>query len=91
MTHHNYLTKMANAIIDDDTGKELDYHQLSKNLKYKHMETIIRQKLGRIFQGEEGHMDGTSTMSFITKYQVTSDRIKYVTYGRKVVDYRPQK
>ena len=29
----NYLTKMANAIIDDETRKELNYCQLSKHTK----------------------------------------------------------
>ena len=31
MTQHKYLTKIANAIIDDGTGKELRYLQLSKH------------------------------------------------------------
>ena len=34
MTPHDYLTKMANAIIDKYTGKELSYHQLCKHPKY---------------------------------------------------------
>ena len=33
MTQHYYLTNMANAIIDDDTGKELNYHQLSARIR----------------------------------------------------------
>ena len=35
MTHHGYLEKTANEIIDEDTAKELSYLQLSKNQKYK--------------------------------------------------------
>ena len=34
MTQHDYLTKMANAIIDDDSAKEFIYIQLSKHPKY---------------------------------------------------------
>ena len=36
-------------------------------------------------------MDGIDIMLFILKKQVPRDRIKYVTYGRIVVDYRPKK
>ena len=35
MTQNKYLTKMANTIIDDDTGNEFNYRQLSKNPKHK--------------------------------------------------------
>ena len=37
MTHHDYITNMANAIIDDDTGKELNYRQLSKHHKHQNI------------------------------------------------------
>ena len=30
MTQHKYLTKMANAIIDENTGKELSYRKWCK-------------------------------------------------------------
>ena len=36
-------------------------------------------------------MEGTYTTFFITKYQVPRYLLKYVTYGRIVVDYIPQK
>ena len=35
MTHHDYITNMANGIIDDDAGKEFNYRQLSNNPKHK--------------------------------------------------------
>ena len=34
MKNHNYMTKIANEIIDEDTGKELNYRQLSNHPKY---------------------------------------------------------
>ena len=34
MTQHNYPKSMANAIIDDETGKELNYFQLSNHNKH---------------------------------------------------------
>ena len=33
MTQHDYLTQMENAIIEDDTGKESNYRQLSNHPK----------------------------------------------------------
>ena len=33
--HNNYPTNMANAIIDNDTGKELNYCQLSEHTKHQ--------------------------------------------------------
>ena len=36
-------------------------------------------------------MDGTDTVFFVAKDQVPRDRIKNVTYGQILVDYRPQK
>ena len=35
MTQHDYLKIMSNAIIDDGTGKELNYIQLSKHPKHQ--------------------------------------------------------
>ena len=35
MTQHKYLTNVANAIIDDGTGKELNYLQMSNHPKHQ--------------------------------------------------------
>ena len=37
MTQNEYLTQMANVIIDDDIGKELNYRQLSKHPKHQNI------------------------------------------------------
>ena len=53
MTHHSYLTHMANAIIDNDTGKDLNHCQVSKHTKYKKIrKQSFASKLGRLTQGE---------------------------------------
>ena len=51
MTQHNYLTKMANVIIDNDTGKKFNHCQLSKNPNHKKIWKLICQKYQKIIQG----------------------------------------
>jgi hypothetical protein len=48
-------------------------------------------ELGRLAQGVGDRVKGTNTMYFIRHDQVPLDRRKDVTYGRIVVDIRPQK
>ena len=92
MTQNDYITKMANMIIDDDTGKELNYRQLSKNAKHQKIwKQYFANKIGRSPQGAGGCMEGTYTMFLIAQYQAPRDQLKGVTYGRILVDYIPQK
>ena len=35
-------------------------------------------------------VEGTNTMFFVEKKAVTADRWRYMTYGKIVVDYRPE-
>ena len=52
MTQHDYLTNMSHAIIDDDTGKELNYFQLSKHTKHQQIcKQSFTNELGRLAQG----------------------------------------
>ena len=83
MTQNDYLTKMANVVIDDDTGKESNYRQLSQYPKHQKIwKQSFANKIERLSQGSGGCMEGTYTMFLIAKYQVPRDRIKNVTYGR---------
>ena len=92
MTHHNYLTKTANVIIDDDKIKELNYCQLSKHLKHQKIwKKSFANEIGILAQGAGGKLEGTDTMFFIAQDQVPGDGLKYVSYGSIVVDYRPHK
>ena len=89
MTQHNYLTNMANAIIDDDIGKELNYLQMIKHPKHQIIwKQSFANELGRFYQGEEVRVEVTETMFFIAQDHVPRDRLKDVSYGRIVVDYR---
>ena len=92
MIQYKDLTHISNAIIDEDTGKKLNYQQFINHTKYKKTcKRSFAKELRRLAQGSGGRVDGTATIFFIAKYQVPKYLIKYVTYGRIVVDYRPQK
>ena len=88
----DYPTNMANAIIDYDTGKELNYRQLSMHTKYQNIwKQYFANELGILYHGEGVIVYVTYTMLSIAQYQVPRKRLKDISYGRIVVDYRPQK
>ena len=77
------------AIIDDKTGKSLEYRQLIQIDRYKKIwSRSYANELGRLAQGIRD-IPGTDTIKFIRKYQVPKGR--KVTYGRIVCTHRPQK
>ena len=70
ITQHTYLTKTANTIIDKDTGKEFNYHHLSKNPKHKKIwKESFTNELKILSQGEGQRLDGIQTMLFVPQYQ----------------------
>ena len=92
MTQHNYLINIANTIIHYDTVTDLNDLQLSKHPKHQKIwKKYFGNKLGRLSQEAGGHVEGTITTFFIEKDQVPRDQLKDISYGRIVVDYRPQK
>eukprot|EP01082_Thalassiosira_pseudonana_P011880 g10662.t1 g10662 contig4:2284681-2286983(+) len=81
----------AFAVIDDETGKPLEYKELITLDKYKRIwSTSYANELGRLTQGIRD-IPGTNTMFYITKSEIPEDRRKDITYGRIVVVVRPQK
>lgn len=79
----------ANTILDPDSGKELEYRHLIKMDKYKEVwSASFARELYQLAQGNET-IKGTDTIFFIPRSKVPPGR--KVTYGRIVVDYRPQK
>ena len=82
---------VAGAIIDDETGNAMEYRALIKNPKYREVwQRSYANELGRLAQGVRD-IKGTDTIRFIHKSDIPYDRWKDVTYGRIVVDFRPQK
>jgi hypothetical protein len=87
-----YLTDVANAVLDNETGKMLKYRDLLRHPKYKKEWTISSaNEFGRLAQGVGGRIEGTDTIFFIYKHEVPSDRFKDVTYGSFLCTVRPQK
>jgi hypothetical protein len=82
---------IAFAVIDEETGKALEYKDLIKLDKYKDVwSKSYANELGRLTQGIRD-IPGTNTMFFIHKADIPEDRQKDITYGRIVVVVRPQK
>ena len=81
----------AFAVIDEETGKPLEYKDLMKLDQYKRIwSTSFANELGRLTQGIRD-IPGTNTMFYINKSEIPEDRRKDITYGRIVVVVRPQK
>ena len=77
----------VSAILDLDTGKQMEYRDLQKHDKYKTICTkSFTKELAQLAQGLKD-IGGTDTIFFIHHKDVP--RHKTVTYGRIVVDYRP--
>ena len=94
---HKYNTRLsvakhgACAIVDEHTGKSLEFRHLIKMPKYKNIwNNSMSNEIGRLAQGNS-RVQGTNTMFSITYENILLDRRKDVTYARIVVDYRPQK
>ena len=88
--------KYANSVIDEETGRALEYWHLIQDLKYKKVWSEAGCKeFRRLFQGYGKKADGTrraegtNTCHWIRKYLIPAK--KKVTYSRTVVDIRPEK
>ena len=79
----------AHAIIDEETGKSLEFRHLIKLEKYRDIwMKSFANELGRLAQGIRD-IPGTDTIDFIPFTEVPKGET--VTYGRIVCTYRPQK
>ena len=79
----------ANAILDEETGRSLEFRQLIKLDKYRDIWMhSFANELGRLAQGIRD-IEGTDTIDFIPFSDVPQNET--VTYGRIVCMFRPQK
>ena len=70
----------------------MEYRQVMKCPKYQKLYAKSYSKeLGRLAQGIPVVVKGTNTIFFINKTGVSVERCKDATYGRVVVNYRPEK
>jgi hypothetical protein len=82
----------ALAVMDQESGKLLNYRQLMRHPKYKKAwSTSAANEFGRLAQGVGGRIKGTNTISFIHRHKVPKERMKDVTYGQFVCNERPEK
>ena len=91
LSEQAYVQHIVGAVINNDTGKHLEYRDPVKKDKYR--DTWIKSlanELGRLAQGV-CNIKGTDTIFFVLKSEIPEDRLKEVTYGRIVVAYKPKK
>ena len=82
----------AHSVLDQDTGKLLEYRQLLKDPKFKQIWTrSAADEFGRLAQGIGGRIKGTDTIRFIHKREIPTDRLKDVTYIKFVCTVRTEK
>ena len=92
LASRKFPLEMLNAVLDEDTGELVEYRALTKNPKYSKLYgQLYAKELGRLAQGIPGKVTGTNTMFFINKSEVPADCWRDITYGRVVVNYRPEK
>ena len=81
---------MANAVINEDTGASLEYRQLIQDeATFPIWNKAAANEFGRLAQGVGGRIEGSNTIFFIPRQAVPKGKV--VTYGRFVVDIRPNK
>lgn len=67
--------QQINAIIDESTGKSLEYAQLIQNDDTKHRWiALFERELGHLSQGLQRSVQGTNTMTFILFQQIPYER-----------------
>ena len=83
---------MISSVLDEDIGKIMEYRNLTKNPKYRLLyRKSYAKEIDQLAQVITGLVEGTSTICFVQNTDVPVDRWRGVTYGKVVVDYRPEK
>jgi hypothetical protein len=81
---------MANSVINEDTGASLEYRHLIKDdSTFTVCNKAAENEFGRLAQGVPDRIEGSNTFFFIPRQAVPKGKI--ITYGRFVVDIRPNK
>ena len=87
-----YPLHMLNAVLNEETGKMMEYRHLLADPKYRDIYSkAFGKEVGRLAQGLPNGVKGTDTITFIYKDQVPEDEWKNVTYARVCANYRPEK
>ena len=85
------LFDLSNAVMDAN-GEILQYLHIMARPEYRVvLVKAYAKELGRLAQGLPGVVDGTDTIDFITKYKLSFNRFRDVTYGEIVCNYWEEK
>ena len=80
------------AVMDQDSGKMMNYPQLMKHPKFSKAWTkSSANEFGQLASGVGGRVKGTETIRFIHQHEVPQKRRKDVTYGSFLCAVRPKK
>ena len=92
LSSRRFPIEMINAVLNEETGELMEYLHIMKNSKYCQLYAKSYSKeLVRLDQGFPGKAEGTNTIYFIDKADISAERWKDVTYGCVVVAYRLEK
>jgi hypothetical protein len=81
---------MVDAVINEDTDASLEYRHLIQDETTFHVwNKVAANEFGRLAQGVGGRIEGSNTIFFIPRKAVHKGKV--ITYGRFVVDIRPNK
>jgi hypothetical protein len=88
--HQNIPMPMANSVINENTGASLEYlHLINDAITFTIWNEVAANKFGGLAQGVGDRIEGSNTFFFVPRQAVPKGKI--VTYGRFVVDIRPNK
>jgi hypothetical protein len=89
-TYQHIPMPMANSVINEDTGASLEYRHLIKDYSTLTVwNKAAANEFGILAQGFGDRIEGSNTIFFIPRQAVPKGKI--ITYGRFVVDVRPNK
>jgi hypothetical protein len=76
---------MVNAVINQDTGANLEYRQLIQDVSTLPIwNKAAANEFGRVAQGVGGCIEGYNMIVFISRQAIPKGKV--VTYGRFVLD-----
>ena len=82
----------AMAVLDQDTGKMLNYCQLLQAPKFAQVwSKSSANEFGRLADGVGGRVKGTKMIRFIFEHEIPTERRKEITYGSFVYMIRLEK
>ena len=79
------------AVINEETGQALEYRDLVKQPDLKEVQyKLLENKIGRLAEGM-WDIEDTNTIYFVQKSEILKNRLKEVTCGKIVMDYKLNK